>query len=86
MHEVLSIAEIKAQYPDQWVLVANPELDKPGTLGSVVRKLIRGIVLHASKDKRELAYSAKDYRKGYDTYTCIFTGEIPQNRKHSMAK
>jgi hypothetical protein len=79
--EALTINEIKAQYPEQWVLLANPELDDPNTLGSIVSKLVRGIVLFASKDKRELAYSAKEYRKGYDTYTCIFTGEIPKNRK-----
>ncbi len=79
--EVLTIAEIKAQYPDQWVLVGNPELDDPDTLGSIVSKLVRGIVLFSSNDKRELAYSAKKYRQGCETYTCIFTGEIPKNRK-----
>jgi hypothetical protein len=81
MQQALTIAEIKAQYPDQWVLVGNPELDDPNTLGSIVSKLVRGIVLFASKDKQELAYSAKDYRKGYETYTSIFTGEISKNRK-----
>jgi hypothetical protein len=81
MQQALTIAEIKAQYPDQWVLVGNPELDDPNTLGSIVSKLVRGIVLFASKDKQELAYSAKDYRKGCETYTSIFTGEISKNRK-----
>ena len=78
---ILTIEEIKAQYPDQWVLVGDPELDNPNTLGSIVSKLVRGIVLFGCKDKRELAYSAKEYRKGHETYTCIFTGEIPKNRK-----
>ncbi len=79
--EVLTVNEIKAQYPDEWVLIGDPELDNPNTLGSIVSKLVRGAVLFACKDKRELAYSAKAYRKGYETYTCIFTGEIPKNRK-----
>lgn len=78
--EILTIEEIKAQYPDQWVLVGNPELDNPNTLGSIVSKFVRGVVLFANKDKKEIAYSAKDYRKGCTTYTCIFTGEIPKNR------
>jgi len=78
--ESLTIAQIKAAYPEQWVLVGNPELDDPNTLGSVVSKLVKGVVLYANKDKRELAYMAKDYRKGYSHYTCIYTGEIPKNR------
>ena len=32
--EVLTIAEIKAQYPDQWVLVGNPELTDPSAKGT----------------------------------------------------
>lgn len=76
----LTIEEIKAQYPDQWVLVGNPELDNPNTLGSIVSKLVRGIVLFASKDKRELAYSAKDFKGDVQRTACIYTGEIAQNR------
>ena len=79
--EVLTIAEIKAQYPDQWVLVGNPELTDPSILGSIVSKLVSGVVLLASKDKREIGYRAKDVKSGYDSITCIYTGEIPKNRK-----
>jgi len=78
--EILTIDQIKLQYPDQWVLVGNPELDDPNTLGSVVSKLLRGIVLYASKDKRELAYKAKDVKSDVSRTACIYTGEIPQNR------
>lgn len=78
--EILTIDQIKAQYPDQWVLIGNPELDDPNTLGSIVSKLVRGLVLFASKDKRELAYRAKDFTKDVQRTACIYTGEIAQNR------
>ena len=48
----ITIEQIKARYSNQWVLV----LDDPNTLGSMVSKLARGIVLFVRKDKRELAY------------------------------
>ena len=44
--QVLTIAEIKAQYPDQWVLVGNPIIKDT--------KLLNGIVLYHSKDKKEI--------------------------------
>ena len=78
--QTLSIDQIKAQYPNQWILVGNPELSNPEINGSILSKLIRGIVLFASKDKRELAYRATELRKSVNDTACIFTGEIPKNR------
>ena len=77
---LLTIDEIKNQFPEQWVLIGNPELNDRTTLGSIVSKLVSGVVLFASKDKREIAYKAKDVKEGYTTTACIFTGEIAQNR------
>jgi hypothetical protein len=82
MAQVLSIAEIKQNYPEQWVLIGNPELDNnDNILGSVVSKLLRGVVLFACKDKHDIIEQAPKVRIGFDTYTCIFTGIIPKNRK-----
>ena len=78
--QALSIEQIKKQYPDQWILIGNPELSDPDVNGSILSKLIRGIVLFASKDKREIAYKAADLKKEVDTTACIYTGEIPKNR------
>lgn len=80
-HEVLAFTEIKEKYPNQWVLLANPELSNPEILGSVVSKLVSGIVLLASKDKREIGYKGRALRKDYNSVTCVYTGLIPQNRK-----
>jgi hypothetical protein len=79
--QVLTIAQIRKEYPNQWVLIGNPELDNPDTLGSIISKLVRGVVLMSSKDKYEIAHKASEIRKGFDTYTCVYTGEIPKNRK-----
>lgn len=78
--QILSIEQIKNKYPDQWILVGNPELSDPHINGSIISKLMRGIVLFASKDKREIAYKAADLKKAVDTTACIYTGEIPTNR------
>ena len=79
--EILTIQQIKAQYPEQWVLVGNPVLTDPSILGSIVSKLIEGVVLLASKDRREIGYKGRELREGYDSVTCVYTGLIPQNRK-----
>ena len=79
--EKQTIEEIRRKFPDQWVLVGDPELKDGDTLGSIISKLERGFVLLASKDKREIGYKTKEVRKGFKSVTCIYTGEIPQNRK-----
>ena len=81
MKEILSIDQIRNIYPEQWVLIGNPILDNETNLGSINSKLKFGIVLLANKDKREIGYQAKNARLGFESVTCIYTGEIPQNRK-----
>jgi hypothetical protein len=78
--EALTIEEIKTQYPDQWVLIGNPELNDPEINGSIISKLAHGIVLCTSKDKREIGFKAKEVRHQVATTACVFTGEIPKNR------
>ena len=81
--EILTIQEIKAQYPEQWVLVGNPVLNED-FVGSVISKLLTGVVLFGSRDRREIAYKAKDLRKGFESVTCIYTGEAPRNRRYLL--
>jgi hypothetical protein len=79
--EKQTIEEIRQQYPDQWVLVGDPELKDGDTLGSIISKLERGFVLLASKDKRETGYKTKEARKGFKSITCIYTGDASMNPK-----
>lgn len=63
------------------MLVGDPNLGDPSQVGSVVSKLQSGIVLYHSKDKREIAYKAKELTQGVERFACIFTGELPKNRR-----
>lgn len=68
MQEVLTIEEIKAQYPDQWVLVGNPELRNPETNGSFVNRLIKGIVLFTPLLIFTQCTSQKTQEQQFDTF------------------
>ncbi len=78
--QTMTIDQIRSTYPDQWVLIGEPELSEPEINGSIVSKLMSGIVLYASKDKRELGYKAAELRTNIAFTTCIYTGEIPKNK------
>jgi hypothetical protein len=79
--EKLSITEIRAKYPDQWVLIGNPELDNNTILDSVANKLKSGVVILAGKDKRELAYQSVEFIKEFNDTACVYTGKIETNRR-----
>jgi ERCC4-type nuclease len=79
--EILTIDQIKAQYPNEWVLVGNPQIREDDFVGAVIDMIQYGIPIYHSKDKREIAYNIKKLRKGYKKTACIFTGEMPKNRK-----
>lgn len=81
MNESLTIDQIRNAYPEQWVLVGNPDLGDSGKVGSVVSKIQSGVVLYHSKDKREIAYKAKELTHSVERFACIFTGEVPKNRR-----
>ncbi len=66
--EILTINEIKAQYPDEWVLVANPTMD------SEELRVLAGFPALHSKDKKEVCYLGAELVKKFDTYMIVFTG------------
>ena len=78
---VLDWAKIKSLYPNEWVLIGNPELGNEQIIDSIIRKFVRGVVLFHTSNRKELAEKGRPFRQGYDTYTVIFTGEIPKGRK-----
>ena len=78
--EILTIEQIRFQYPDEWILVGNPDLGN-APFGTIIKKLVSGVVLLHSKDKHEVAYKGKEAREGYESVTLIYTGEIPKKRK-----
>ncbi len=81
MKQALTIEQIRANYPEQWVLVGNHDLGDPAVLSSVVSKLVSGIVLYSSKDKREIADKAQEFTQQVERFRCVHTGEMPKNRR-----
>ena len=69
----ISREKIKDLYPDEWVLLANPEM--------LDTKVLSGVLLFHSKDKKEVCYIGRDKATGFEKYTIVFTGELNQNRK-----
>lgn len=79
--EILTIDQIKLQYPNEWVLVGNPTMRADNFVGPIIQKIIKGIVLYHSKDKREIGYKAAEIAQTVEETACIYTGEVPKNRK-----
>ena len=83
--EVLSFNEIKQLYPNEWVLIGNPDLDDTPVLKAVVQKVRGGTVLFHSKTKMDVALHSKEAKLGYDHFVCVYTGEIPRNRRYWLS-
>ena len=65
--------DVKKIYPEEWVLLGNPEIKDTKVLG--------GIVIYHSKDKKEVCYIGRDKTSEYKTVTIAFAGNLKQNRK-----
>jgi hypothetical protein len=74
-----SIDEIKKRYPDEWVLLGNPEMNE------YRQEILSGVVLYHSRDKRELAYRDKPLLKKCDTITSFFNRVTPREKRHVIA-
>ena len=68
--QILSLEEIFSLYPDEWVLIVNPELDEEFSV-------IRGEVLAHAKERDEI-YSKLSLRNG-KSVAIEYTGSIPDN-------
>jgi hypothetical protein len=79
--EPISLNEMKARFPDEWLLVGNADFGGEEAVGTIMRRLVSGIVLYHSKDKLEVACKGWEARKGFTHCTLIYTGEIPKHLK-----
>lgn len=71
----INIAEIKARYPDEWVLLGNPIMDDNDV------DVIAGIPILHSKDKKEVCYIGRDKTPAFEKITLLFTGTLKSTRK-----
>jgi hypothetical protein len=74
----IAIDEIRKLFPDEWVLLGNPEIENTAVLG--------GVILYHSKDKKEVCYIGRDKTEDYATVTIAFAGDLKQNRKIGILK
>lgn len=69
----MSFEEMKNLYPNEWVLLGNPQRENGKVLG--------GVVLCHSGDKRGLAKNGGELVKGFDSATHVYTGEFKRSEK-----
>ena len=67
-----SIEDIKKSYPDEWILLGDPEENEREM------EILSGIVLYHSPDKREVAYLGKPLIKGYSRVMWFFNRVTPR--------
>ncbi|MBI3946961.1 MAG: hypothetical protein HY321_13640 [Armatimonadetes bacterium] len=70
MDEVLTLAEIEARYPSEWVLMENPELDRH-------LEVVRGKVIAHSNDRKEFERQALALRPW--SSASLHTGPFPED-------
>jgi len=77
-YNILNYSEIKEQFPNEWILLANPLYNN--------LEIINGIILYHSKDKREVCYKGRDKTSGFDKIIIVYTGNISSHRKIGIMK
>ena len=73
-----SIEDIKASYPDEWILLGNPEKDE-------YFQTVAGVVLYHSPDKREVCYLGKPHIAGYNKTALFFNRVTPREKRSVIA-
>lgn len=69
----VSFDKVKQMYPNEWVLLGNPEMKNTTVLG--------GVALYRSKDKKEVCYIGRDKTEGFPRVTITFAGDLNRNRR-----
>ncbi len=75
MSQLITITDIKAKYPYEWVLLGNPVMDESKI------EVLSGIPIFHSKDKKEDCYIGRDKTVNFDKITLIYTGTFRPTRK-----
>jgi hypothetical protein len=70
MQKVLTIGEIEAQYPCEWVLIGDPQTDE-------FQHLLSGIVLFHSPDRDEVDRKLLELRP--PRFAFRYLGELPKD-------
>ena len=71
-NQILGFEEIKKLFPDEWVLLGNPEHTDDDS------EIVSGILIFHAKDKKEIAVQGIKWRENFETATLKFTGIFPR--------
>jgi hypothetical protein len=74
----MTIQEIKSNFPNEWILLGNPQFADNTVIG--------GEVLLHGKDKTELAIQGKSLRTQYEMLKFIYTGTFKPARRIGVLK
>jgi len=77
--ETISIKDIKQNYPDEWILLGNPEMDKAN------QSVLSGVLLYHSRDKKEVGYLGKPMTANYKKTALFFNRATPRKKRNVMA-
>ena len=74
MEQTQAFEQLKAQFPDEWLLLANPEFENA--------RPVKGRLLAHGRDYLELCYQSQALAVGFQDSTIVYTGEPKtHNRK-----
>jgi hypothetical protein len=73
-----SIDDIKKKYPDEWILLGDPEKNEREMA------IHSGVVLYHSPDKREVAYLGRPLIAGYKKTTLFFNRVTPRPKRAAI--
>jgi len=74
-----SMEDIKASYPDEWIVIGDPEMDE------YEQEILSGTVLYHGPDKRELRYRDKPLLKKYTKKALFFNRVTPREKRPVIA-
>jgi hypothetical protein len=69
---------MKKNYPDEWILLGNPEWDEHKL------HVLSGTLLYHSPDKREAAYLGRSLTKNYETVALFFNRVTPRPKRGAI--
>ena len=77
--EAIEIDDIKKNYPDEWILLGNPEIDKQK------QAILSGVLLYHSPDKREVCYLGRSLITDYKKTALFFNRVTPRKKTDVIA-
>jgi hypothetical protein len=77
--QTVTIDEIKKSYPDEWILLGNPEINEQQ------QAILSGVLLYHSPDKREVCYLGRPMTEDYKKVALFFNRVTPRRTNRFLA-